>query len=95
MSSENRRSRAESEGHRTFDFKNSRELTVVSDFNLNKEFLFTSLSSGTPTNSQPAKKKSLSESEKVTNKELKKLEKENMSLQDYCKKVYGHIILSL
>jgi hypothetical protein len=85
--SDKQRSRAESEGHRTFDFKNSRELTVVSDFNLNKDFLFTSLSTGTPTDLQPKKKKSLSESEKVNSKEIKKLEKENMSLQDYCKKV--------
>jgi hypothetical protein len=81
-----KRTRSESEGHSsTFNFLNSRDYTNVSDFNINKDFLFTSLSTGTPTNLTNKKKKPLSIGSE--GKEMKKLEKENIILAENIRKV--------
>jgi hypothetical protein len=88
--SELKRSRTESEPNMTLDFKNSREYTLVSDFNAKGEYLLTSPSSSTPTNYTMDKKRrgnTPNNDSDTKVKTQKKLEKENIILAEGMKKV--------
>ena len=74
--------------HSVNELRNSREYSYT-DFNANKDFMFTTLSSTSPTDlHQRTKSLKLPTEQEKLNKEKKKLEKDNNLLIENIKKVF-------